>query len=452
MTRLASLKRSFPTFRLMTAPIRWIGKSRRRIGTTILVMLAILASPPLWWATQLWGLPDIGAPFDVAAFQAMSIPEDRNAFVIYRQADARLKPWERDARFRGHARVDMAAPWPKAHPSFRQWATENREALALFRQGTERPDALDLTPTPVYESWKTPHSLQYFHWLALLEASRLEAQGDMAGAWGWYRAGLRAARHLQMHGSLFRWMTAQRWQKTLRDRLTSWAADPKTTPEMLREAIDDVNACEALPPSESYALKAEYLYLDAMLANPQGPGREPPYMAFRRLQWDPNYAITPEQLQSIWDAWRSWRREPERSRRVIRLMIANWLAYYDTPPEKRPKPDMTTSSAYDFYPIGPGGPANARMLSPGSLDRWLESTCDANALMGFWGWNRGRRQARLDHRDLLILLGTELYRRDHGADPPNPEALVGPYLKGLPPEFPDIEKDESIPKVGKLAK
>ena len=86
MTRLASLRRSFPTVRLIVAPFRWIGKSRRRLWCVVLVVLTIVAGPPLWWATQLWGLPDIGDPFDVAAFQIMTIPDDRNAFVLYRQA------------------------------------------------------------------------------------------------------------------------------------------------------------------------------------------------------------------------------------------------------------------------------------------------------------------------------------------------------------------------------
>ena len=38
-------------------------------------------------------------------------------------------------------------PRPKAYPEVRRWVEENREAMALFRRGTERPDALDLVPT-----------------------------------------------------------------------------------------------------------------------------------------------------------------------------------------------------------------------------------------------------------------------------------------------------------------
>ncbi len=448
MTRLAGLKRSFPTFRLMTTPIRWIGRSRRRIWTAALVLLAMAASPPIWWAAQLMGLPDIGDPFDVAAFEAMRIPDDRNAFVLYHQAADKLKPWD----YVRKPRVNMSARWSKAHPDLHRWAGENGEALALYRQGTERPDALDLVSPSTPEYWNTRQTLNYCYLLALLEASHLEEQGDMAGAWGWYRADLRAAHHFMRHGTISRWIIAQVWHKMLQDRLTSWAADPRTTPAMLRQALDDVIGCESLAPSESYMVKAEYLELKRFLDNPEGPGREVPVMTFRRLWWDRDYELTPEQMQAIWDAWRFWRREPERSRRVIRLMIANWLAYYDMPPGARPKPDLNTNSAFDFYPIGPGGPAKARILSPQSLDRWLESTCDANSLLTYSQRNRVRSRVLTDHRDLLILLGTQLYRRDHGTDPPTPEALVGPYLKSLPSEIPDFQKDESLPKVGEVVK
>jgi hypothetical protein len=52
---------------------------------------------------------------------------------------------------------------------------------------------------------------------------------------------------------------------------------------------------------------------------------------------------------------------------------------------------------------------------------------------------------RGNHADLLILLAAQLYHRDHGADPPSPEALVGPYLRSLPAELPDNGRDETIP-------
>ena len=49
MTRLATVRRSFPTSVLIAAPFRWIGRSRRRIWGAVLATLVAIAVPPLWW-------------------------------------------------------------------------------------------------------------------------------------------------------------------------------------------------------------------------------------------------------------------------------------------------------------------------------------------------------------------------------------------------------------------
>jgi hypothetical protein len=103
---------------------------------------------------------------------------------------------------------------------------------------------------------------------------------------------------------------------------------------------------------------------------------------------------------------------------------------------------------FEFYPVGPEVPVDARRLSPRSLASWLDSTIDANFLFGSWGWAGVRMTERANHRALLILLAEELYRRDHGTDPPSPEALVGPYLKSLPDPV-DDGSDQANPRAGK---
>ncbi len=444
MTRLASLRRSFPTVRLLVAPCRWIGKSRRRIWCVALVLLAIVAGPPLWWATQLWGLPDIGDPFDVEAFRAVTIADDRNAFMLYRQAATLLKPLDGYLKA-SQTKVDMLARWSQADPDIRRWAEDNCEALAVYRQGTERPDALDPAVGLDRESFKTLRALGSFRLIVLLEASRLEEQGDMAGAWDWYRALLRTVHHIGLHGDVYRRDVIRHWHRDLRVRLTTWAADPSTTPALLRRALDDVIACEALAPSERDSLKAGYLDAIGLLGSPTNPGREVPLMRFSRF-WNPDYQLNSEQIQAIWDWWRFWRREPERSRRVIRLVTANWLACLDLPSGKRPKPDPKVV-AFDVYPFGPQSPAGARALSPENLDVWFDTAYDAQKLLHFLDALGVRVMEAENHAELIILLATELYRRDHGTDPPTPEALVGPYLKSLPAEGNDGSK-KAIPKTG----
>ncbi len=457
MIRLGSWQRSFPTLTLLFAPFRWSAKSRRRLRVAALMLLAIFAGLLLWWATQLLGLPDIGDPFDVQAFRAMTIPDDRNAFVLYRQAAGLLKPWRQDRQSSSKQNIDLYARWSKADPELRRWADENREACAVYRLGAERPDALDRVPVFAQgdsDAWDLWPSLHDLHVLALLESSRMEEQGDMAAAWGWFRAILRTNRHFGMHGTVLRRLVAVRRHQQIRDRLATWAADPRTTPALLRRAIDDVVAYESLAPSESYMLRTEYLGMDRMLDDPNGHGAGMPPAWFISFASRPSVRtllpiLSPEQMQSANDLWRAWRREPERSRRVIRLIMANWLAYFDLPPKDRPKPDLNAESAFDIYSFGPEAPAKARVLSPAALGQWLDTTYDAQELLRMLDLSRLRISEWANHRDLLILLGTQLYRRDHGTDPPTPEALVGPYLKSLPAEFPDDDRDDAIPGAGK---
>ena len=49
---------------------------------------------------------------------------------------------------------------------------------------------------------------------------------------------------------------------------------------------------------------------------------------------------------------------------------------------------------------------------------------------------RFRLEERANRRALLVVLASELYRRDLGTDPPSEEALVGPYLEEVPADDP----------------
>jgi hypothetical protein len=221
--------------------------------------------------------------------------------------------------------------------------------------------------------------------------------------------------------------------------LAAWAPNPKTTPTLIRQAISDVVACELLAPSESDSLKASYVEAIRLLDSPSNPGHEVPLGSFRQF-WHPQYQLNPEQIQTLWEWWRFWKREPERSRRVLRLITANWLAYFSLPVDQRPKPDPRVASL-DVYEFGPTSPAQARALSTEDLDEWFNTAYDAQKLVRFID-PRGISGLETEyHAQLLILLATELYRRDHGTDPPTDDALVGPYLKRLPAQPSDDNKN-----------
>jgi hypothetical protein len=124
--------------------------------------------------------------------------------------------------------------------------------------------------------------------------------------------------------------------------------------------------------------------------------------------------------------------------------MANRLAFYDLPTHRSPAPDPAYLTC-EIYPFGPDAPESARVLSPATLGEWLESTTAPRLLVSLIDARGIRFREMSNHRTLVIQLASQLYRRDHGANPPTPEVLVGPYLEQLPREFPDEGQGDSTP-------
>ena len=112
------------------------GKLRRLVATVGVVTLALVVAGFAWNMTSLRGLPDIGDPFDVAAFVSVRVPDEDNAFVFYRRADVLYHDWN----------GMQASSWGSASTDERKWLEDNREALALWKQGTEKPCACIVSP------------------------------------------------------------------------------------------------------------------------------------------------------------------------------------------------------------------------------------------------------------------------------------------------------------------
>jgi hypothetical protein len=109
-----------------------------------------------------------------------------------------------------------------------------------------------------------------------------------------------------------------------------------------------------------------------------------------------------------------------------------------------------------LYPVGPEAPAEARALPPQDVAGWLVTSLDARLrlLMGYDEWlppvrPRDRRTLadRRAYRDLVIMLATEIFRRERGAPPPTEDALVGTYLQSLPDDGSAELADGTTPTV-----
>ena len=256
----------------------------------------------------------------------------------------------------------------------------------------------------------TDLNLGQFVRLAFLDASRLEERGDMTAAWDGYRAILHARAHIIRRGMIFDRYIAQHFCRGLESRIAAWAADPKTGVPLIHRALDEVRTHEPKPEWDAFSLKLEYLQMASMLNRPDG-------WVQRGADEDMVIQIAGEPLprnlaKPVYAARRYLINEPERSRRVLRLAFANWLAHVQEHDPARSKPAVSASfllqkesTRLSFYDPGASTPAAARALSPHDLARWLITTRDAKVLLFQWPWPSIRISERREHRALVVPVG-----------------------------------------------
>jgi hypothetical protein len=435
---------------LVLAPALWLerARGRRRLVLASLYLLALAAAGALAWrASRLNGLPDIGEPFDARPMLDRRVPDDRNAYVLYRKAHEALHndPDVEKTLYGG------ATPyaWRTFTPAESAYLEANAEAMRLWRLGTERPEAqyyrlADLTiETPL----DVVDSLRNLGRMAMLEASRCESRGDMAGSWGWYRATLRSGWHCGAQGTIIERFVGYAMHVVARSRILPWAADPRVDAPLLRRALADLRDVEGLATPISGNIRAEYVSASRQLRRPERLVKlllDHPDWRFEGLMDGREWT---NHLGGLRQATWFLQNEPERSRRLLQLAFANTLAYCDLPPGERPpmltvqQPGAGSSQLEVFDAPIPSLPA-ARAVSPAFLKAQLEGAGLARILMfSNAALLRGDDSGRATWASLVVGLARELYARERGHPPESASALVGPYLDRLPDGYVDPPAD-----------
>jgi hypothetical protein len=416
--------------------LQLLRKRLRQLGRVLLVVtigLAVAAGAlAIWWLNSLNGLPDISDPFDVAAFRTFSLPDDQNAFTFFRRAWKAVEP-----------NIYYLPGSSETIPEFRAFVEANRPVVELIIKGAEQVDGISgpVGEPPPEEKDSARYPIQasraWMIGIMLTEGSLREERGDMAGAWDCYRAVLRMTVHVRRRERLADRSRVNLWLPALRKRLATWTADPRTTIHQVRRALEEVVECRPRPEWDAFTLKIEYLDLMRFLDRRFVPPRE-------QIEEDWTYRLNDMQLPvdlalGLYQVKHGLAREPERSRRVIRLLFANWLAHVERPGQRKPASRARFhiakhTSGVLLYHVSPDAPAGARALSPQEVAGWLVTTNDAKLafMYEFLTWPTVRRAEQRSYRELLVLLAGEIYRRERGALPPSDEALVGTYLKSLP--------------------
>jgi hypothetical protein len=216
----------------------------------------------------------------------------------------------------------------------------------------------------------------------------------------------------------------------------------------LQEAVET----RPTPEWHAFSLKVEYLDWMRRLETMQHPD-------FGALEEEGTYRLGDMELPQDVKAWlyrvrRFLLREPERSRRALRLLFANWLAQAEGPGGLDRNPAVfatfrgtSTTARLALYPVGLEVPAGARALPPHELASWLVTAYDLKLLAWQLISTSVPSTERAGYRALVVGLATELYRRERGLLPTSEEALVGTYLPSLPADGSPDPADEKVPTV-----
>jgi hypothetical protein len=422
------VQRSPLPYRLLISPLTLLERTRgRKRSLLILLYVLILAISGvlLWRAASLRGLPDVGDPFDIGAFSRSSeVPDEQNAAILYRQAGARLKEFKNAG-----IRFDKMLDWDTADEPVRVWSTENHEALEIWLKASRQPRALWVAP----ETWKIStldggiQDISPFTRLALLEGSRRAHAGNPSAAAELYGGILRSTAHFGMSaGAMPRYRASGSLRSSI-GRILDWSSDPRVEIAALRRVLDDAVASDAMTSPPSEMLKVEYLTLRNELDSASSDWRVDPEVrygepALMHYYW---YNYVPGSVP----VGLFMRHEPERSRRVARLLFANWLSYCD-----RPAPPPAAPTRVWLYQVDATAPPSTRALPPEEIEVWFKSTTWTRLLVSDMSravaFARGQQTIL---RSLQITLAERCYQREHGGKLPGRLGdLVGPYLQQLP--------------------
>ena len=471
---------------LVASPFTLLEQSKGRWRAAILVFYALLAlaiCTPLVRKARLSRIPDLGDPFDVTAFRQGG---NDDAFPLYHEALARFQMPPRQPPAGSSIPLYnsvMAIRFNSGYapPEVEAWIASNREARDLWLQATARP-ALSYHPWDARgfgAEWddagegidpKTGKHIALrvdiperglLRWLGEREALRLEKAGDLAGAWTWHNAALRYSRHVGMRTIFADRLQAVALHREACDRAELWASDARVDAAMLRRALADALVIGTMASPLSDAVKADYLEAMLLLDHPplslvnqvledfKGPGQpasaDPPLPRRRshfgrgndgfEKEGDRIRRYLPDLLAQ---ATYYLNGEPERSKRLVRQVYANWLIHCDEPIA------MLSRTVTDFK-LFSGSVIVEGMLPAAEIANELDRAGPARHVLPRWTElqkpleDEQSRQARL-----VVTLAAELYFRERGKRPASPHDLVGPYLTGLPYGFVE-EKPNATP-------
>ena len=246
---------------------RWLVFLKPKVGIPLAIMIVLVSIPLGIRSWRLSSLPPIDEPFDVEAFCSVTIPDEENAFVEYREAfalfvadTATVEEWDsEDDLYRGR--------WKLAPTAFKAWISANARATEKWLEGTKKPDAMAVPRDQLsYSNIWHANKERAIARLAFMKAGRHLSRDETASAWKLYHAIFRFTRHLSQNASLQSRVWGIAIHAWTASEILSWAGHPGTSASDLEHAMAVLaRDYETMTPPFSDTLKHEHLVLEDCL-------------------------------------------------------------------------------------------------------------------------------------------------------------------------------------------
>ncbi len=393
-----------------------------------LIVAFLVISPLLIRFWCLSKVPPAPIPFDVEEFDRIEIEPGQNAFDDFREATRLKAAVAADYKASGKVfewndvNAVMANGWSVATDPLKQWLLDNREAMQVWRRGTECSDALFMSPSEMSLSEILPvaQDLRSFARMAQIDAVRLESEDRLLEAAELYLAILRSSDLVRRHGSIIQNLIGVSINSMATGPLLKLSEDSRLTAEDLRSALKQVKAVNQNfePPSTAWKLE----YLSAIHSLSQTGWCKETGLTEKYEKFEP-YASTGMEA-FLWIMG-----EPEVARRTVTHVLTNQLPEIDKPLyERSPMAEPPTVGLFI-----PHGELSTHSLSPAAIERAVHRSIVAkHVIVPFAQYDKNMSRDRASRVGLELVLAAQIYFREHGEFPVETSDLIPDYIDSWP--------------------
>lgn len=362
-------------------------------------------------------IPGGGPGFSPAEFVRPVTAEERETAELYGMAVAAIRPLPTDEiPFDANDDSQFARDgWDHATPLDRAWVERNHHAIERLLEISWRPACAfgDGGGSDELPAISRSHGLSnYGLKLLLLDARRLESEGDLDAALERYLSVVRISHHVATRGHLMGY--GQMMEHFVNRRMPLWAAHPDQTTDRLRRAIRELESLARAAPTPSDAIKAEYLARRHDLDEGPGPSLNPP--GFRE---DEAIRFMLRRLLPF---------EQARAHRLLDCQTQQAIEKLDT---------VTAAMARDDWVVrwfgdGANNATRVNFHEWAGIGAWQRTTATDVTMGDSGSWASLAALDETQRRALRLILAIKAWQIEHGELPKSLDQLVPAYFDRVP--------------------